>query len=192
MVARLQPLRMFQLVYLLMSLVTGAALGEGLLRRHIWRWATTFAVLGGVMTFAELRIFPNSVHLELPWNAPVNQWEQAFVWISRHTPKDALFALDAHYISQPDEDAQCFRAIAERSMLPDYSKDGGEASITPALTTAWMVGQNAQVNLDTEPDAKRIATLKPLGVGWVLLRTSDQTRFECDYANIAVKVCRLP
>jgi hypothetical protein len=144
------------------------------------------------MVYAERQIFPNSVRMELPWNAPVNQWEQAFVWISRNTPKDALFALDANYISQPDEDAQGFRAIAERSMLPDYSKDGGVASIAPQLSSAWMQGQAVQTGLSTESDAERIAELKPLGVSWVLLRKTDSTRLRCEYGNDAVKVCRLP
>jgi hypothetical protein len=191
-VARLQPLRMFQIVYALMLLVTGAALAERLLRRSAWRWIVAFSVLGGVMVYTGHRTFPHSVHLEMPWAQPANKWERAFVWVSRHTPKDALFALDAHYITQPEEDAQSFRAIAERSMLPDYSKDGGEASITPDLSAAWMVGQNAQVGLNIESDADRIAQLKPLGVTWVLLDAASATSMQCDYANSAVKVCRLP
>ena len=52
--------------------------------------------------------------------------------------------LDSHYITSPGEDAQSFRAIAERSAMPDYSKDGGEASIMPGLTSAWMSGVVAQ------------------------------------------------
>jgi hypothetical protein len=191
-VARLQPLRMFQLVYMLMILVTGAALAEKVLRRSTWRWVTAFSLLGAVMVYADHRTFPYSAHLELPRVQPANEWERAFVWVSGHTPKDALFALDAHYITQPDEDAQSFRAIAERSMLPDYSKDGGEASITPALTAAWMVGETAQLGLNTALDSERVARLKPLGVTWVLLDTAGNTQMKCDYANSSVKVCRLP
>ena len=84
------------------------------------------------MICAERTTFPASRHLELPgalvWKSSGskgNAWEQAFVWISRNTPKNAMFALDAEYITKPGEDAQGFRAIAERSVLPDYSKDGG-------------------------------------------------------------------
>ena len=191
-VARLQPLRIFQIVYMLMILVTGAALAERVLRRSAWRWVAAFLLLGGVMLYADHRTFPHSVHLELPWQQPANGWEQAFLWVSQHTPKDALFALDAHYITLPEEDAQCFRALAERSMLPDYSKDGGEASITPDLTTAWLVGEKAQLGLDSQPDAQRIADLKPLGVTWVMLDAASKTQLQCDYSNSAVKVCRLP
>jgi hypothetical protein len=192
MVARLQPLRIFQIVYVVMILFLGAAMGERLLRRRFLRWLTTFGLLALTMLFAERQTFPSSPHLELPGRAPQNRWEQAFVWIRQNTPKDALFALDAHYITSPGEDAQSFRAIAERSALPDYSKDGGKASITPGLTSAWMAGVAAQMRLSEESDAQRIATLRPMGVTWVVLKRSSHTGFECDYANERVKVCRLP
>ena len=191
-IARLQPLRIFQIVYVVMILLVGATLAERLLQRRFLRWVTTFGLLALTMLFAERQTFPSSAHLELPWRTPQNQWKQAFVWISQNTPKDALFALDAHYITSPGEDAQSFRAIAERSVLPDYSKDGGEASITPGLTSAWMVGVTAQMRLSDESDAQRVATLRPMGVTWIVLKRSAHTAFECDYANNRVKVCRLP
>ena len=192
MVARLQPLRTFQIVYVVMILVLGAALAEWVLLRRVWRWIAAFALLAGVMLFTERQTFPHSAHLELPWRAPANPWEQAFVWISKNTPKDALFALDAHYITGSEEDAQSFRAIAERSMLPDYSKDGGEASITPELTTAWITGERAQTGLSVESDTQRVAVLRPLGVTWVVLGLGSRTGFPCVYRNDAVKVCKLP
>lgn len=192
-VARMQPLRAFQIVYLVMVLALGAKLGEWVLRRSVWRWAAAMVLLGGVMLAAQRDAFPNSNHMELPWTTPRNPWVQAFLWIRGNTPQDALFALDADYISEPDEDAQSFRAIAERSALPDYSKDGGEASIAPELTQAWTVGQAAQQGLSSrqETDARRIAALSPLGVSWVVLETGAATGFDCPYRNAAVKVCRL-
>ncbi|WP_348266030.1 hypothetical protein P8936_08875 [Edaphobacter paludis] len=191
-VARLQPLRIFQIVYIVMILAVGAALAEWLLQRHLWRWAIIFSVLSGIMFTAERRTFANSAHLELPWKTSQNQWEQAFLWIKQNTPKTAFFALDAHYITAPGEDAQCFRAIAERSALPDYSKDGGEASITPQLTSAWQTGEIVQARINTESDAQRTAALKPLGVTWVVLKREAITEFPCAYTNAEVKVCRLP
>ena len=141
-IARLQPLRIFQLVYILMILAVGAFLGETLLRRKVYRWIITFVLLALVMLYAERYTFPNSAHFEAPGREPINNWERAFEWIRLSTPVDALFALDAHYVTQPGEDAQTFRAVAERSAIADYSKDGGEASITPALTTLWFTGQS--------------------------------------------------
>jgi hypothetical protein len=102
-----------------------------------------------------------------------------------------LFALDADYINAEGEDAQCFRAIAERSALADYSKDGGEASIAPDLTAEWVREQAAQQGLSPVSDAERMARLRPLGVGWVVLRADAVTGFECPYQNAAVKVCRV-
>lgn len=191
-VARLQPLRIFQLVYVVMILILGAAGAERFLRRRPLLGLTAIALLGGIMVFADMRTFPDSAHIELPRSLNRNPWEQAFLWIRQHTPKDALFALDANYIGKAGEDAQCFRAIAERSALPDYSKDGGEASITPRLAPAWVAGQDAQTRLSAETDSQRISALDPLGVTWVVLDRNAVTDFACGYENSAVKVCRLP
>jgi hypothetical protein len=195
-IARLQPLRVFQLVYVVMIIMLGAALAEYVLKRRRLRWLMVFAVLGGVMFFVERQTYPSSSHMELQpilsGVPPQNKWEQAFAWIRRNSPKDALFAMDADYIAMPGEDAQCFRAMAERSALPDYSKDGGEASITPALASDWALGQSAQAELSLQPDAERIRNLLPLGVTWIVLEKDAVTSFTCDYSNDAVKVCRLP
>ena len=196
-VARMQPLRVFQIVYLVLVLVLGAKLGESVLLRSAWRWCAAVALLGGIMFAAERSAFPNSSHIEFGQTSP-NLWVQAFQWARDNTPKDALFALDADYINAPGEDAQCFRAIAERSSLPDYSKDGGEASIAPELTSAWQQGQQAQQVLRHAPaadsatgDALRLASLSPLGVSWLVLDARATTSFDCPYSNSAVKVCRL-
>lgn len=195
-VARLQPLRIFQTIYVVMILAIGAEVATRLLKRSAVRWVAMLAVLATVMVVVERQTFPSSAHIELPTettrNVPKNEWLRAFLWIRQNTPKDALFALDADYITKAGEDAQCFRAIAERSALPDYSKDGGEASITPALTAAWSAGQTAQTGLSTEPDSSRMAALRPFGVNWVVLERNAATKFLCEYANDAVKVCRLP
>jgi hypothetical protein len=193
-IARIQPLREFQVVYLIMTLALGAKLGESLLRRNPWRWGAAALLLGTPMLLASRATFPNSPHIELPAASPQNPWQQAFLWVRTNTPKEALFALDPDYINAPGEDAQCFRAIAERSALPDYSKDGGEASIAPALTDAWTTGQTAQRNLNSPAttDAARSAALRPLGVDWLVLNRTSPTRLECPYRNAAVQVCRLP
>jgi hypothetical protein len=156
-------------------------------------------LLAAVMVAAEQRTFPASKHLELPdalaWSGSPeqrNSFERAFAWIGRNTPRDAIFAMDAQYITKPGEDAQSFRAIAERSVLPDYSKDGGVVTNKPELATAWLQGQVAQAELNTEPDTERLAALRPLGVTWVVLERNATTGFVCAYANVAVKVCRLP
>ena len=144
------------------------------------------------MLFAERETFSSSAHIEFSGIQQHNPWIQAFEWIRSNTPKDALFALDSDYITKPGEDAQSFRAIAERSALPDYSKDGGEAAITPSLTGDWKIGQTLQAKLSERSDRDRIASLRPAGVSWVVLARSATTAFPCEYTNTAVKVCHLP
>ena len=193
--ARLQPLRIFQLTYIVMIFMLGALLGRLLLREELWRWSVAAAVLGVPMFFAQRSIYPDLPHLELPQilHRPNhgNDWTEAFLWIRRSTPTNALFALDANYINRPREDAQSFRAIAERSMLPDLSKDGGEAAITPALAASWQAGANVQRGLSAESDTGRRGKLLPLGVNWLVLDRAAPTALPCSYENGTVKVCRL-
>ena len=191
-VARFQPLRIFYVVYALMILAIGATLGDLVLRRSVSRWVAMFLLLGTTMFYVQRQTFPNSAHLEFPWNAQTNDWQQAFLWIKANTPRDAVFAMDAEYVTEPGEDAQNFRAIAERSALPDYSKDGGVASIAPTLTPQWEMGETVQKDLNPATDEHRITTLHSAEVGWVVLSRSAATMFECDYMNKTVKVCRLP
>ena len=191
-VARLQPLRCFQMVYEIMILMLGAWLGERWLGRHAWRWAVLLGAAGAVMFFVQVSTYPASRHFEWPGQAPKNAWVRAFMWARENTPKDALFALDAHYITRDGEDAQGFRGIAERSALPDYSKDGGEASITPVLAETWAAGVEAQLGLEQEDDGARETKLRPLGVEWVVLERASATGWKCPYENEVVKVCRVP
>ena len=188
-VARMQPLRCFQIVYEIMILLLGAWLGERWLGRRAWRWAALLMVAGGVMLFAQVGTYPASRHFEWPGQASSNGWVRAFVWARTNTPREALFALDAHYITREGEDAQGFRAIAERSALPDYSKDGGEASITPGLAEGWAAGVRAQLGMEQEDDRTREVRLRPFGVEWVVLERASATGWECPYQNELVKVC---
>jgi hypothetical protein len=202
-VARLQPLRAFLLLYAVMALLLGAALTRRALqsqRRPIQLVpVATLLGIAAVMFACQRRTFPATPHLELPGQAATipyknphnNPWSRAFLWARDNTPGNALFALDADYISLPGEDAQSFRATAQRSVLPDYSKDGGEASITPSLAMLWQQGVTAQAGLSTEPDAARDARLLPFGVTWMLLRSAALTAHPCPYDNGTVKICRL-
>jgi hypothetical protein len=144
------------------------------------------------MFFVQQQIFPDLPHLELPWTSPSNDWNKAFVWIKTYSPKDAVFALDANYITMAGEDSLNFRGISERSALPDYSKDGGIASIAPDLTAQWIDGQNIQTNLNHESDAQRLARLRASSVDWIVLSRATLTHFDCPYINATVQVCRVP
>jgi hypothetical protein len=191
-VAKLQPLRIFQTIYILMLLALGAAAADYVLKKSLLRWVALFVGLGGAMFAAQRQTFPDSAHIELPWRATENAWEQAFDWIRTHTPENAVFALDANYISASGEDSQNFRSVAERSAMPDYSKDGGIASIAPALTAQWLAGEAAQQNLDRSLGPSEIARLRSYGVNWVVVTRQTRAAVACSYSNAVVKVCPLP
>ncbi len=145
------------------------------------------------MFLSQRNQFPASAHIELPWRLHENHnaWVRAFLWCRDNTPPDALFALNAHYITTRGEDAQTFRAIALRSVIPDFSKDGGEAAITPRLAEEWAAGFTAQLDLDKQTTPELRAHLDPYGVTWVILRTSSPAVLSCPYRNEILKVCRL-
>ena len=200
--ARLQLLRAFHAIYLLMFILLAGTLAQKLLQRLPSRLAFAclgmlFRLIAGTMFYVQRQIFPASAHLELPGRAVQNPWEQAFLWSRDHTPPDALFALDANYITTPGEDGQTFRSLAERSALSDYSKDGGSSAIFPQLADKWQHDEPLSVDLSRIPDVERTSRLVPAGVSWVVLQQrfqsgSAQTQFTCPYRNATVMVCRLP
>jgi len=202
--ARLQPLRCFLPIYAIMVLLLGAMLEEiaaylarrasSALPRRLLRTLPALLIVATTITmFAVQRVeFPADIHIDLSWRAqPANPWTQAFLWCRANTPVNALFALDAHYITFPGEDAQTFRAISQRSALPDFSKDGGEAAITPALADQWAAGVAAQLHLNHESDTARRAHLDPYKIDWLVLPSTATTALPCPYDNGKVKVCRL-
>ncbi|HZL29126.1 MAG TPA: hypothetical protein VFC39_21550 [Acidobacteriaceae bacterium] len=188
-VARLQPLRAFLLIYAVMTILLGGTLADISSRTRILA-PLALTAMALLMFFVQRQTYPASQHLELPGRATANPWSQAFVWAGEHTPTDALFALDSNYITTAGEDGQTFRATARRSTLPDFSKDGGEAAVRPSLAE-WYAGQAAQQNLSTLTDAQRRQRLQPLGVTWLILHATAPTPVACPYTNAVVKVCPL-
>jgi len=190
-IAALQTIRPFLWIYICMFLLLGGALGRFMLKRVVWRWVVFFAASAAGMTFAQHLAYPDSSQVELPWVANTNGWNRAFLWIRDNTPPDALFALDADYIHIPGEDAQGFRAIAERNSLADLSKDGGAAAAFPWLADRWWSEQSATTGLNRIDDMERLRRLEPFHVDWIILTASAPTRFRCPFIDNAVKVCRL-
>ena len=188
--ARLQVLRAFQFVYLAGVLLAGGALGN-FAPRHP-RKVALLMVLPAAALFAGQRLtYPASNHVEWPGVAPRNPWQQAFLWIRTHTAKDAVFALDNDYIESPGDDAQGFRATAERSALADWFKDGGIAGNFREASAQWWQGAQATARLNRASDAERLARVLPLGATWIVLPASAETGLVCPYQNEAVRVCRL-
>jgi len=190
-VARLQVLRLYLLIYAIMTILLGTTLYQTSKRPRLI--AAAILAMAAIMFYVQRQSFSLSPQVELPWRADSNPnpWVQAFVWARNNTPRDALFALDAKYVNTNGEDAQTFRATALRSALPDYSKDGGEASITPALAPTWQPAADAQRDLSQLNDTTRDARLRPFGITWMVLHANAQTAHPCPYVNRTVKVCSL-
>lgn len=191
-VAMLQPLRIFQIAYIAMLLLSGAVLAHAFLKDHPLRWFAMMLPLAALMSFVQVDTFRYSSHIEAPWITPANDWERGFLWIRDNTPKSAAFALDAKYIVSRGEDTQNFRAVAQRSSLPDYAKDGGIAAIEPDLTSEWLAGETIQNHLAQLSDPMRRLRLSSVNISWLVLPAESATSFPCAYRNRSMKVCRIP
>jgi len=140
---RLQPMRAFHIVYIVLFLVLGALTGEYVLNR-LWRWCAAFLPLAASMFLVARAVYPASPHVEWPGAPPHGRWQQAFFWVRAHTPRDAIFALDPNYLLAPGEDMHGFRALAERSALAERVKDSGVVSLFPQLASEWDQQVRAQ------------------------------------------------
>jgi hypothetical protein len=189
--ARLQPMRSLYLVYVLMILFGGGFLGEFVLKNHVWRWALLFVPLCAGMFMAQRQLFPASAHVEWPWAAPKNAWVQAFVWVRGNTPEGAIFALDPHHMELSGEDQNGFRAIAQRSMLADETKDSGAVTMFPPNAEVWLQQTQAEKGWKTFQAADFERLHRDFGVTWVVLQQPGVAALECPYENAAVRVCRI-
>ncbi|MDX6456916.1 MAG: hypothetical protein QOE55_613 [Acidobacteriaceae bacterium] len=188
--ARLQVLRAFHFVYMTGVLLAGAMLGR-LAQQHKRAVALLYLLLMAALFAGQKLTYPESSHVEWPGIKPRNQWRQAFLWIRDNTPGDAIIALDNDYIESPGEDAQGFRATAERTAVADWFKDGGIASNFPEAAALWWQGSTATGRLNQASDQQRLARLQPLGVTWIVLPVEVKTGFPCPFTNARVRVCRL-
>jgi hypothetical protein len=190
--ARLQLLRSFQIIYALGVLLLGGLLGRMLGRgRARWALALMLAVAAGGLFAAQRANYPFSAHIEWPWARPRNPWAKAYVWIRENAPANAVFAADPGLVFRDGVDMQGFRATAERSMLADDKDQGVVAAVDPSLAATWAAQRDAQLGVETMTDAERIRRLRPLGATWLLLPSSAKTNFPCPYRNAAAKVCRI-
>jgi len=188
--ARLQVLRAFQFVYIAGVLLAGGMLGR-LAQQHKRAIALLYLLLMAALFAGQRLTYPESNHVEWPGLKPRNLWQDAFLWIRDNTPRDAIFALDNDYIEGPGEDAQGFRATAERSAVADWFKDGGIAGNFPQAAALWWQGSIATQQLNRATDEQRLARLQPLGVTWIVLPAEASTGFPCPFNNARVRVCRL-
>jgi hypothetical protein len=192
--ARLQPLRSFHMIYAVGLILLGGMMGRVFFSpdrgfRSHWMAAGVLCVVAAVAFLTQRAVYPDSAHLELPGGSPHNPWQQAFLWIGANTPKDAVFAANPDLIFVTGEDAQGFRATTSRSLLAD-DKDQGVVAVFPVLAGEWARQRNPQMGLDGMSDVQREAALRPLGANWLLLSRAAQTQLACPYRNTVAQVCR--
>lgn len=189
--ARVQPLRALHLLYLLLFVLLGGLAAEYVLDKRIWRWIALYVPLCAGMFAASRATFPASAHIEWPGAAPKNAWVASFEWVRENTPSNALFALDPMHMCIRGEDANGFRAVAERSMLADAVKDSGAVTMFPPLAQEWL----EQVQAQTGWKDFRVRDFERLraryGVEWVILQQPGISAFSCPYQNRAVVVCHV-
>jgi hypothetical protein len=190
--ARIQPLRSLYLLYIVFLLFSGGFFAEYVLKTRVWRWLALFAPLCACMFLAQRALFPASAHIEWPGGAPKNPWAQAFVWIRENTSSSAIFALDPFHMQIPGEDANGFRAIAQRSMLADSVKDSGAVSMFPPMAEEWLRQVRAQRGWRNF-QSKDFGRLRvQYDVSWVVLQQPGVGGLQCPYQNRAVLVCSNP
>lgn len=190
---RLQILRSFHILYLLGVLLLGGWIGRMLGREQRTRWIG-FALVGAAaagLFAAQIADYPFSAHIEWPGMRPRNPWAQAYVWIRKNTPSNAVFAADPNLVFQDGVDMQGFRATTVRSLLADDKDQGVVAVVNPLIAGEWAAQRDAQLGLNEMSDAQRAKQLTPFGVNWLLLEASATTSFPCPYQNGVAKVCRM-
>ena len=188
---RLQPMRAFQLLYVIFLLLLGGLLGEYVLKAVPWRWCCLLVPLAAGMWMLQRDAYPASPHVEWPGLAYGNDWDEAFLWIRANTPKSAVFALDPDYMLSPGEDQHGFRAVAERSVLADDVKDSGAVSLFPQLAADWKSESGAQHGWAHfgATDFRRLAAQYP--VTWIVVRSPGPVELHCPYRNRDLAVCEV-
>ena len=188
---RFQPMRSLHLLYILLFLLGGGLLGKWVLKRYAWRWIVLFLPVCGVMYFVQRQLFPTSPHIEWPGVAQANDWLQAFDWIRRNTPIDALFAINPNYMEMDDQHG--FRAMAERSRLADAIKDSGAVTMFPDLPSAehWLEQTRAQRGWEHFQKADFLRLNQIYGVSWIVIERSATITLDCPYKNPTLRVCRV-
>lgn len=189
---RLQPMRIFQLLYIVMFLLLGGLAAEYLIRARAYRAFLLFAALAGGMYALDRVIYPASPHVEFPGIHAANPWLEAFAWIRHNTPENAVFAIDPGYLMLPGEDGHGFRALTERSVLADGYKDSGVAAMFPAVAPEWGREMQAQQGWRSFrlADFQRLASRYP--ITWVAVDPAQAAGLDCPFQNRALAVCRIP
>jgi hypothetical protein len=190
---RLQPLRTFHLITLVLVLLLGGLMGEYLAKGRPWVPVVLALPLAAGMFYVGHATYPNSPHVELPARTSANAWVNTLLWVRNNTPQDAVFAVDSRYIMDPEADVHGFRAVSERSALADYYKDGGVVSLFPGLAAEWKQMSDATYGLNRfgVEDFRRLRQEYP-AISWTVIRGAAPASLQCPYQRQGYSVCQMP
>jgi hypothetical protein len=193
MFARIQPLRSFHLVTLVLMLYLGGVIGEYAAKGRSWVLAAIFLPLAGGMFYVARQTYPFSPQVEWPWlTSSSNPWINTLLWIRENTPTGAVFAVDSRYFEDKGVDVHGFRAISERADLGDYYKDSGVVAMFPDLAVEWKQMSDATYGLNhfRREDFIRLARQYP--VTWTVIHGVAPTGMTCPYQQRGYAVCKIP
>lgn len=193
MFARLQPLRTFHLITIVLILLLSGIAGEYLAKGRPWVVAAISIPLAVGMFVVARATYPNSPLIEVPSATSSNPWVNTLLWVRRNTPQEAVFAVDSRYFMDPGADVHGFRATSERSSLADYYKDSGVVSLFPDLAEEWKEMSNATYGLNhfQEQDFRRLRSEYP-AVSWTVVHGPAPRGMTCPYQNQGYSVCEIP
>jgi hypothetical protein len=193
MFARLQPLRTFHLITLVLVLLLSGIVGEYLAKDRPWVTAALAVPLAIGMFFVAHETYPNSPRIELPSQTSSNAWVNTLLWVRNHTPEDAVFAVDSRYFMDTGTDVHGFRSISERSSLADYFKDGGVVSLFPGLAEEWKQMSNATYGLNhfSADDFRKLRS-EYSAVSWTAIHGAAPAGMVCPYQRDGYSVCQIP
>lgn len=193
MFVRLQPLRSYDLIYLIFVVLLGGIAGEYFAKGRPWVIAAMVLPLAAGMFAVARRTYPRSPQVELPSSTSSNPWVNTLLWIRRNTPEDAVFAVDSRYFKDPVVDVHGFRAISERSDLADYYKDGGVVSLFPNLAVEWKEMSDATYGLNHFSGAQfQLLRREYPEVTWTVIHGPEPGGMDCPYQRDGFSVCRMP
>jgi hypothetical protein len=190
---RLQPLRTFHLITIVMVLLLGGVIGEFVAKGRAWVIAAVTLPLATGMFLVAQQTYPDSPHIEWPSAISSNAWVRTLLWIRNNTPQDAVFAVDSRYFLEDGIDTHGIRALSERSALADYHKDGGVVAIFPNLADEWKQMSNATYGLDHFSIAQfQQLQQKYPEVTWAVVRGHAPLGMDCPHQDGPYNVCQLP
>jgi hypothetical protein len=162
-------------------------------KRFRWAPPTLLAGLTVGMSYVGYATYPHSPRIEIPGlGVESNGWLETMNWVRHNTPQDAVFAVDSRYALDDGIDVHGFRALAERSALADYYKDGSVVTLFPDLATEWKQMSDATSGLNSFSAEQFARLAHEYPVTWAVIHGAAPGGMHCPYDQQGYVVCQIP